>query len=142
MILEKIKADNLTARKAKDKFTSSVLTTLIGEISIVGKNDGNRETTDEECIAKITKFKKGVAETVKVLHSSQGNWPDEYDKELALYEKYLPTLMTEVELQEVIKGIVAKTLKPNIGSVMKELKENYKHYDGKMASTILKDVLC
>jgi len=49
-MINKIKTDNLTARKSRDKFTSCILTTLIGEISIIGTNDGKRETTNVEAI--------------------------------------------------------------------------------------------
>ena len=47
-ILNTIKNDNVTARKSRDIITSSLLSTLYAEAVNVGKNDGNRETSDKE----------------------------------------------------------------------------------------------
>ena len=44
-IIDVIKVENLTARKIRDKFVSGIMTTLIGEIEIVGKNDGKMAST-------------------------------------------------------------------------------------------------
>ena len=47
-LFSQIKADQLAARKAKDGLKATLLTTLIGELTAIGKNDGNREVTDAE----------------------------------------------------------------------------------------------
>jgi hypothetical protein len=54
--LTKIKKDSLLARKAKNKFESGILITLIGEIEAVGKNNGNRKTKEEETLKIIKKI--------------------------------------------------------------------------------------
>jgi len=146
-MLNKIKADNLTARKARDKFTSGILTTLIGEISIIGKNDGNRETTEPEAIKVITKFAKGVKETIEMI--TDGNdfnhlnavtmeKVNTLDKELKLYETYLPQLMSEDKLRKIITDLNLN----NIGAIMGALNKSYKgKFDGSMASKLAKELL-
>ena len=146
-ILMKIKKAQLEARKNKDGFRANILTTLYSECSIIGKNAGNRETTDEECIKCITKFKKGVNETLVNL-KNKITYPEkikELNDELSIYEEYLPVQMSEDDLTKVIKDIIDvnsfKSMK-DMGSIMKMLKAQYSGtYDGKKASEIIKFLL-
>jgi uncharacterized protein YqeY len=135
MIIDILKAENLTARKIKDKFTSGILTCLIGEIEIVGKNDGNRKTNDSEAIKVITKFKKGAEEILKAKPS------DEVKNEIKIYDTYLPKLMTEDELAKLISDMIDAWTNPNIGMIMSQLKKSGYNYDGKMASSIIRTSL-
>jgi len=135
MIIDVLKAENLTARKNKDKFTAGILTCLIGEIEIVGKNDGNRKTTDKEVVKVIQKFKKGAEEVQKAKPS------DEVLNEIKIYDAYLPKLMTEEELTKLISVMIDALPNPNIGMIMGELKKSGRDYDGKIASTIIRDLL-
>ena len=68
-ILNTIKNDNVTARKSRDIITSSLLSTLYAEAVNVGKNDGNRETSDKETLAVIKKFIDGVNFTIDNIDS-------------------------------------------------------------------------
>lgn len=146
-VLQKVKNAQLTARKAKDKFATGVLTALYSECSIIGKNDGNRNTTDEECIKVITKFKKGVNENIKLKRDSGCNARDlaPFYIELEIYDEFLPTQMTEDELRINIKDIIdvnGFTTMKDMGKIMGKLRENYAGlYDGKMASGIIKILL-
>lgn len=137
-VLEKIKNDQLQARKNKDSFKASILTTLIGEIVSIGKNAGNRETNEEETLKLISKFKKGVQDTLALIKTGDIT---RYKTEIEIYDVYLPNLMTNDELKEVIRKIISEG-SINMGDIMKELKANYAGlYDGKIASSIIKEVL-
>ena len=70
MLIEKIKHDQLVARKNRSTVESTLLTTLIGEADMVGKNNGNRDPFDEEVISVVKKFLKGVNETIDILSRS------------------------------------------------------------------------
>jgi len=132
-----IKNEAFTARKNKDKFASKIFSSLVGEIEIVGKNNGNRETTDEEAIKVIQKFVKGVNETKKLTKDKEKL--EESDLELRIYEAYLPKMMSEDELTTIIKYIVSHDSNSNIGKIMGFLSKQYKgKYDGAMASKIAK----
>ncbi len=139
MILKQIKQDQLQARKNSDKFKAGVLTCLIGEIEIIGKNDGNRDTTDSETLKVVTKFKKGVNDTISLVNDKIST--DELMLEVSYYDEYLPTQMTEDELREYIIETIALGA-TNIGEVMKNMKmEINGQYDGKMASVLIKELL-
>jgi len=139
MIIDLIKAENLTARKRKDKFVSGIMTCLIGEIEIVGKNAGNRKTTNEEAVKVIRKFLKGAEEVYMNTYDLMKK--DELKKEIEIYNVFLPKLMTKQELTKLISDMIDALPNPNIGMIMGQLKKSGKDYDGKMASGIIKDLL-
>ena len=149
-LLEKIKSDQLQARKNREQLKSVLLTTVIGEASAIGKNDGNRETTDQEVTAVIQKFLKGINETHAYL--IKANDPDleaaltTVKNEKEILEGYLPTQLTVEQLTGIIgaqlhTGTLVKgpTLK---GTAMKYLKETFAgQYDGKVAAQAIDDVM-
>jgi hypothetical protein len=149
-MLKRIKDEQLQARKNKDKVKGTILTTLYGECAIVGKNDGSRETTDEECLKVITKFLKNAKEIQSRLltNSLIEGGSDEttcriinIKDEINLYESFLPKQLTEEELTEHIKETIALGAN-NMGAVMKCLKQELPGlYDGKLASKITKELL-
>ncbi len=145
-LLEKIKADSLTARKAKNTVRATLLVTLYSEAANIGKNNGNRETTDAEVNAVIMKFIKGVDLTLEALKDSG----DVARVEAAQNEKsvlleYAMKQLTEAELTSVISDIVATLPEVNqkqMGTVMKSLKASYEgQYDGQLASKLIKQAL-
>lgn len=142
-LLEEIKATQLLARKGNNQLMASLLTTLIGEAQIIGKNDGNRETTDSEVIAIVKKFIKNIDECLAVPSLSQ-----EAGIKLVLEKKilsdYLPPQMSALELELTIQNIIAEisASAKDVGRVMGLLKQRHDGlYDGKVASTIVKNML-
>ena len=136
-LIERIKKDQLSARKIGDKELSAVLTTLMSEIAMVGKNAGNRETTDDEALKIVTKFKKGSDENFKLTSN------EKFSNESRIYEAYLPKMLTRDELTDIIKDIISHDSTVNMGKVMGFLSKQYAgQYDGKMASELIKGMLC
>lgn len=146
-LINQIKSDNLTARKNRDSATSSVLTTLFSEAANVGKNDGNRQTTDAETVAIVKKFVDRLNETIAAL-KKQNPTDDRIavaEQELVVISRYLPTQLTEQQLiaaiDTIITGLLSRDPK-QMGVVMKNLKENYGGcYDGALASKLIKQAL-
>lgn len=137
-LLDKIRQDQLTARKTKNALAASLLTTLIGEAAMIGKNDGGRDTTDAETMAVIKKFVKGMDETLNYLAGSNEEATKTVTTEKAILTDYLPKQMDEAELTSAIRAIIVD-VGQNLGKVMGELKNRHGGvYDGKMASTLAK----
>jgi len=146
MILQDIKKKQLQARKDKDKELTSILSSLLAEVSIVGKNNGNRETTNKEAVTVIKKFIKNAEYSIESLkNSNYENTQDrieELQNEISVYESFLPKQLSKVELEKIIGLFLGKETNPNMGSVMKYLKENYNGlYNGKVASNLVKEIL-
>lgn len=150
-LLQRIKAAQLVARKERRAADAAVLTTLIGEASIIGKNDGDRESTDAEVIAVTKKFIKNIDETIR--HATEHKNDDAVDKAYAeryILNQFLPKQLNEVELTDKIKFLITllgddcsfNVVKPKLGDVLKELKKSYEgQYDGATASRIAKELL-
>ena len=140
MLIEKIKTDQLIARKGHDAIASSLLTTLIGEAEMVGKNAG-RAVTDEEVVAVVKKFVKNMDETLGYLGDVDSNARTNVLIEKNVITKYLPQQLNALQLEKIIGNLVHANGK-NTGAIMKELKAKFAgQYDGKMASEIVKKVL-
>ena len=65
-LLQALRNDALTARKARDTVAASLLVTLLSEAEKTGLDDGKRESSDAEVIATIRKFLKNNAEFLRV----------------------------------------------------------------------------
>lgn len=133
-LFEKIKADQLHARKNRDTVGAALLTTLISETEMVGKNSGNRAPTDEETVAVVKKFIKNVDETVSALQK-QNQSVDVPVKEKAILQQYLPKQLNEIEIEEIAENFAT------MGEFMKHMKIYHNgQYDGKLASTVFNRV--
>ena len=145
-LFTQIKADQLAARKAKDGLKATLLTTLIGELTAIGKNDGDREVTDADVVKLVKKFLDGVLETIRLMKDATNNdgTADRYVnllKEQSYLTVYLPTQMDEATLTAVLTELVTES-GPNLGKLMSLLKSRYAgEYDGAMASKIAKACL-
>lgn len=145
MIIEKITRDRIAAMKAKDIEKSSLLAIIISEIKNVGKNDGNRETTDEEAIKVIKKFVKSANETVEIGLKNNRDISKSM-AELEVLNSYLPKQMTKEELTKVISSIIENSSeqpsKKMVGVIMKKLKTDFAGlYDGKEANLIVNGMI-
>lgn len=148
-ILSEIESDRMTSRKNKDRDLTALLTTLYSEIGMVGKNDGGRLSTDDEAVIVIKKFIKNANMSLHSLRKMETERSvisiDELETELVILNSYLPKQLTDIELNDAIKGIIADIDEPTprvMGMVMKQLKaEKGDTYDGKLASMIVKDLL-
>jgi uncharacterized protein YqeY len=131
-LMEQIKAKQIAARKSGSA-DASLLTTLLGEAAMVGKNAG-RETTDQEVVAVVKKFVKNIDETITAL-TSRNQDAGAFLAERGVLEQFLPQQMSQEDLVNVAQAL------PNMPAFMKYLKENFTgQYDGKLASTVAKSV--
>jgi hypothetical protein len=147
-LLKKIKADLLTARKNRATFQATALTTLVGEAEMIGKNDGNRETTDDEVLRVIEKFTKNLVASMKLYEKGSAAF-DAALNEHRLLSAYLPDQLTHADLVKLIDSCVdllgvMKEDNPqkHMGKVMAELKKDYQgRYDAGEASRLVRNAL-
>jgi|SRR5271157_495879 len=146
-ILATIKAASLQARKNKETKKAALLSTLISEASMVGKNNGNRESTDGEVIAIVKKMVANANEIIDTLNRMphvESNVGDLLE-EVAVLSAFLPKQLSTQELTNCITNLIncynATSIK-DMGKIMKKLKEDFEgHYDGTEASKIIKEKL-
>jgi len=150
-----LKVRLLEARKHNDVVAKELLSTLVGEASLISEEDfkaGIKTPTDEKVMATIRKFLKNAIE-MKRLQEAEferviGNSPNDgktrlmkdgdrefmeqfvpkmraTDREIEILNGYLPKQMTEDELRSVISDFKAENIGANVGSIMSFLKTNY-----------------
>jgi uncharacterized protein len=128
MLFEKLKQDQLTARKNKESDKALWLSTLIGELQ-----RGDKDFGDAKILSLIKKNVENLKENLKVS-------PDNVSvqNEIVFLTGYLPQQMSEAELKNAVKAIIAGGAN-NMKLVMTGLQTQYAGlYDGKMASGIVK----
>ena len=126
---ERITVDLKEAMKAKDELRLSVLRMLNAAIknAEIGKRQGSSqpELTDEEILKTIAsemKKRKDAAEGF-----TTGGKIESAQKELAearILEAYLPTQLTDEEIDQHVKAVVAELMnitEKDFGKVMKEV---------------------
>lgn len=144
-ILDGIVADIKCAMKAKDKERLITLRTLHADIKNVGINM-RKEVTDEDVASVVAKGIKMRLDAVEQFEKAGRK--DLADKDLAqieIYKTYQPKQLDRVDVEEMVKRIVAETgasSKKDMGRVMKALMPLVKgKADGKMVSQIVNESL-
>lgn len=146
-LMQILKDDQLAARKARETVKASLLTTLIGEAAVIGKNDGNRDTTDAEVVAVVKKF---IKSNVELYSSAKNIWDspvlDAIIEEKSILDSYLPKQLTKEDLKIIFRKYsfydCTQASVPNKGQFMKHLKDNYVgQYDGKVAAEAVDEYL-
>lgn len=135
MLFEQIKKDQLTARKNRDSATTTSLSTLIGEL----QRGGGKDFDDAQVIGLIKKNVETLRENLKLNPEGPNN--GDIQRELELFEAYLPRQMSEDELREAIRLLIDEGA-TSIRELMPTLQNRYKgQYDGRLASGLVKEEL-
>ncbi|MDY0071195.1 MAG: GatB/YqeY domain-containing protein [Thauera sp.] len=142
-LLDQLKKDSLTARKAGESVRISLLSTLIGEAAMVGKNAGNRDSTDEEVLQTVRKFLKNNQEATAVIKDPARLAV--LEEESAVLASYLPPQASDEEVKAFIDSTVAGLADRSpkqMGVVMGALKARFgTNFDAKTANQWVKAAL-
>jgi len=141
--LKEIKEQQLEARKLKLHIRATLLTTLIGEAEMVGKNAGNRETTDAEVLAVIRKFEKNLRENMRIY--KERNLIEKMNEalvELLILEGLLPTKIDPAKIASDIRAMNVPLEMKSLGAINKALKVAYgERFDGAQVTEVFKAML-
>lgn len=136
-LVQKIKNDLDNARKEQNKYDTIKLSVLYSEAVSIGKNNGNRESTDSEVSNIIEKFVKNLRSNIELAPSKA----NEFQKEIDLYSKYLPKQLTESEIQDILLQYKNENTDFQIGNIMKFFMQNFKgQYDSKLLSGLVNKI--
>lgn len=134
---EKINADFMEAYKAKNFEKKNFLGVLKGAIQT---QEGKLiESTDENVLKIVKSFEKGINETIEA-KNKLGQDINEQLAELSYLKPYLPTLMSEDEIKQIVKELISREgINKNQGFLMglfnKEQKG--KAFDNKTVNRII-----
>ena len=144
-LTEKVRADMTAAMKAQEKERLSVIRMLQSAL----KNeqiDAGHELSDEEAMSVIRKSVKQRQDSIEQYSNAGRNeLADKERAEMEILKSYLPAEMSEEELENGLREIVAATgaqSKKDLGKVMKEATARYKgRADGKKIQEIVSRLL-
>ena len=137
MILDEIKKANIQAIKDKDTVARSIYSVLLNKFMLenIKKREQGTEVTDVDAVQILQKTIKELTEEMEN-YKKVGNQveADATATQIAIVEKYLPKMMSEAEIKDVILALPDKT----IPTVMKHFKQNYA---GKCDMRLVQEVL-
>lgn len=144
-LIAKIRADLNAARKQRDdKERIMLLSTLVGEAERVGKDAGNRETTDAEATAVVRRFVKNAEQAVADMEKA-GRDAGHIRREIGILGGYLPASVPEADVEAAVREIAAELDgkgKSAFGLVIKGLKVRFGDaFDGNSMASVAKRVL-
>ena len=135
-LINQINSDLLIARKNRETIAAQLLTTVYSDAMMVAKNKQQAAPSDDETIATIRKFIKGIDETLAVLAQNTDRHANAM-AEKEILEKYLPTMVSSEKVQDAVNGIIASGER-NLGMIMKLLTLQFgASLDKKSASQII-----
>lgn len=143
---EKLQHDLVEAIKTKDSARISAIRSVKTAIQVEKTAGSYHELIDSDILKLIQKLSKQRAESIEIYtQTGRTELANQETAEKVVLDSYLPKILEVTELMEVIntiiKSINATSIK-DMGRVMKELSTNYSgQFDGKTASTIIKEVL-
>jgi len=144
-IKDRLQDDWKTALKAKDRFTTSVISTARAAILLVEKTD-NRKLEEDEVISILAKEVKQRREAI--VEFEKGNRQDLVDQnkaEIEILLKYLPKQLGEDEIKQIVKEsaeeLGASSIK-DMGKVMSAVRPKVVgKADGNLVSQLVKEYL-
>lgn len=143
---QQIQKDIMEAMKAHNTVRTNAVRAIKSEILLAKTSGAGAEITDGDVIKLIQKLIKQRKESAAMY--AQGGRQDLADNELAEaaeMEGYLPKQLSEAEVEEIVKGIIAETGASSIADMGKVMglatKKLAGQADGRTVSTIVKKLL-
>ena len=143
---QQIQKDIMEAMKAHNESRLNATRGIKSEILLAKTSGGDHELTDGDILKIIQKLVKQRKESAELY--TQGGRPELAEKEIAemkVMEAYLPKALSEDEVRNILKEVVAEvgaTGPKDMGKVMgAATKKLAGQADGRMISTIVKELL-
>lgn len=146
MLEDIIQQDIKAAMLAKDSVALASVRAIKAAILLAKTAEGGKPVDDAEIVKIIQKLVKQRKESAEIY--SQQNRPELADNELAevaVMERYLPKQLSEAEVEEALKGIIAQvgaTSMADMGKVMgTATKALAGQADGRVISALVRKLL-
>lgn len=120
-VTEKLKAESLRLRKERNPVAASI-TFAMSEIEKIGKNNGNRATTDDEAIKVVQKLVATIDENLKLDIDDGRRIALNHEKQILL--GVLPQMASDEEIRSYLVNSFVEA-PANKGVIMKALKEKF-----------------
>lgn len=121
-VIEKLKAESMRLRKERNTIAPSI-TFALSEIEKIGKNNGNRATTDDEAIKVIQKLIATIDENLKVATDDGRKIAFNSEKQILL--SVLPQMVSQADIRFALRTQFEGKQIHNKGEIMKWAKAHW-----------------
>jgi len=122
-VVSQLKAEAMKLRKARNP-TAASITFAISEIEKVGKNAGNRETTEDEAIKVVQKLVATLDSNLETVRGIDTGRTIAFEYEKKILESVLPQMVSQDAVITYLKDYEI-TDKTTIGELMKVIKAKF-----------------
>lgn len=140
-IVQQLKTESLSLRKERNPIAASI-TFVLSEIERVGKNNGNRATTEDEAVKVVQKVIATLRDNLK--YDITDSDAEAMRMQIQILESVLPAMASDEEIMNVLRPIMtgktAETM-PKKGEIMKVVRDAFgASVDMKRVGQLLLDV--
>ena len=124
-VIEKLKSESMALRKVRSPVAPAILFAL-SEIEKVGKNNGNRATTEDEAIKVVQKLIATIDENLKLNIDDGRRVALNFEKQILL--GVLPQMASDTEITDFLRELFTAKRDgdiPKKGDVMKALRDKF-----------------
>ena len=143
--LDTIKSDMYDAMKSGNKDKAGTLRTLLAKLKDRQINN-RKDLTEKDCIAVIKTLVKQREEAADMYDKAGRDSLAQKEKiEFDILNSYLPEMMSEVEIRNLVESVILETNAKGIAEMGKVMplvmQKGGDAIDGKMANQILRELL-
>jgi uncharacterized protein YqeY len=137
-VIEKLKAESMNLRKTRNPVAPAILFAL-SEIEKVGKNNGNRATTEDEAIKVVQKLISTIDENLKLPLDDGTKVALNFERNILA--GVLPQMASEEDIRSLLRDTIGDQPPKNKGVAMKVIRDEYgAKVDMKRAGEIVTEV--
>lgn len=131
------------AMRAKEAMKLRALRAVLSQVKNRMIENKGAEVSERDIATLIQREVKQCKETLDFARQAgRADQVAEHEELLAVLEALLPSALSEDQLRDAIRGIIAETGATALGPIMKALGEHHAGcYDGKVASALARDIL-
>ena len=144
-LFDKIQSDMYSAMKARDAIKSKTLRVVISKLKdkIIAKRDDLSESEELKVLQSLAKQRKESIEMFK--DGGRDDLVEQESKELEIIEEYLPKMMTDEEVKNIVKSSIYEAGAQSLADIGKAMsiimKKGGGMIDGKKAQLFLRELL-
>lgn len=124
-IVQQLKTESLRLRKERNPIAASI-SFVLSEIERVGKNNGNRATTEDEAVKVVQKVIATLRDNLK--YDITDSDAEAMRMQIQILESVLPAMASDEEIMNVLRPIMtgktAETM-PKKGEIMKVVRDAF-----------------
>ena len=125
-IIEKLKSESMRLRKERNPIAASI-TFALSEVEKVGKNNGNRQTTEDEAIKVVQKLIITIDGNINLAADDGRKIAFNFEKQIL--SSVLPQMASEEEVSVYLDNYMTTRTKmgetPKKGEIMKAIRDQF-----------------